>query len=99
MPRDARQIEDGVRTALRSDRRIRNPDLIAVSADAIGTVVLRGAVENPPERRAAMYHARGVCGVLGVIDHLKLHPPLSGRLGDDAIRAAALEKLSADSHA
>jgi osmotically-inducible protein OsmY len=31
-----------------------------------------------------------------VIDHLKVHPPLGGVRRDDEIRAAALQRLSAD---
>jgi osmotically-inducible protein OsmY len=96
MPRDHREIEAEVREALRGDVRIRNPHLIAVSADRIGTVELRGAVENLPERRAAVRAARAIDGVLEVIAHLKVHPPLVGSLGDDAIRATALEELWSD---
>ena len=47
------RIENDVRVALRRDQRIRHPELIAVPADEIGTVVLHGTVESPPQRRAA----------------------------------------------
>ena len=96
MLRDPLDIEEDVRAALRGDVRIRNPHLIAVSVDAIDAVVLRGAVENLPERRAAVRDARGVDGVFDVVDRLRIHPPVSGRLADDAIRAAALQELASD---
>jgi osmotically-inducible protein OsmY len=98
VPRDPREIEDEVREALRSDRRIGSPHLIAVSADMIGTVELRGAVENLPERRAAVRDARRIDGVFEVIAHLAVHPLVTGSLGDDAIRAAALEELESAPH-
>jgi osmotically-inducible protein OsmY len=96
VPREPREIEDEVREALRSDDRIRSPHLIAVLADTIGTVDLRGAVENLAERRAAVHDAREIDGVFEVIDRLKIHPLLTGRLGDDAVRAAALQELESD---
>jgi len=91
------RIQEDVRTALRHDPRIKHPDLIAVSVDEIGTVALRGAVESIPERLAAAHDARHVEGVLNVIvDDLKVHPPPAHRRADDEIRAAALERLTAD---
>ena len=44
--------EDDVRAALR-DPRIKHPELIAVSVDEVGTVVLHGAVGPLSERLAA----------------------------------------------
>ena len=97
MSADAR-IENDVRTALRRDARIRDPELIAVSVDEIGTVVLHGAVESFPQRVAALHDARRVEGVFEVIiDDLKVHPPLADRRSDDEIRAAALQYLIDDS--
>jgi osmotically-inducible protein OsmY len=93
---DTRTQED-VLTALRRDPRIKHPELIAVSVDEIGTVVLRGAVESLPERIAAAHDARHVDGVFDVIvDDLKVHPPLAHRRHDDEIHAVALERLAAD---
>jgi len=91
------RIQQDVRTALRQDPRIKHPELIAVSVDEIGTVVLRGAVERLPERLAATHDARRVEGVFEVIvDDLKIHPPAAHRRRDDEIRVAALERLTAD---
>ncbi len=92
------RIEDDVRAALRRDRRIKHPELIAVSAEEIGTVVLRGAVRTPPERHAAAHDARHVNGVFDVIiDDLNVHPPIPSRQADDEITVAALQRLMSDS--
>jgi osmotically-inducible protein OsmY len=101
-PRDATlftddRIADDVRAALRRDSRIEHPELIAVSVDEIGTVVLRGAVATLPERLAATHDARQIEGVFEVIvDDLKVHPPIGPRRADDEVRAAALQRLIAD---
>lgn len=50
-------IQEAVRAALNDDARIKHPELISVSVDEIGTVVLRGAVEALPERLAAKHDA------------------------------------------
>jgi osmotically-inducible protein OsmY len=90
-------IKEAVRAALDGDPRIKHPELIAVSVDEIGTVVLRGAVGTPPERLAAAHDAREVEGVFDVIvDDLRVHPPVGARHSDDEVRAAALERLIAD---
>jgi osmotically-inducible protein OsmY len=91
------RLEAAVRAALQRDSRIKHPELIAVSVDPIGTVVLRGAVATLPERSAAAHDARHVEGVFDVIvDDLKVHPPIGHRRSDDEIRVAALERLSSD---
>ena len=91
------RIADDVRAALERDSRIKHPELIAVSVDAIGTVVLRGAVATLPERLAAAHDARHVEGVFEVIvDDLKVHPPIGPRRADDEVRAAALQRLTSD---
>ena len=91
------RIQEDVRAALRRDPRIKHPELIAVSVDEIGTVVLRGAVESLPERLAAAHDAGHVEGVFDVIvDDVKVHPPVAHRRPDDEIRAAALQRLTAD---
>ena len=91
------RIQEDVRAALRHDPRIKHRELIAVSVDEIGTVVLRGAVESLPERLAAAHDARQVEGVFEVIvDDVKVHPPVAHRRPDDEIRAAALQRLTAD---
>jgi osmotically-inducible protein OsmY len=89
-------IENEVLAALKRDPRVKHPELIAVSVDEIGTVVLRGAVESPRQRMAAVHDARRVDGVFEVIDHLKVHPPLTDHRTDDEIRAAALQRLTDD---
>ena len=91
------RIADDVRAALQRDSRVKHPELIAVSVDEIGTVVLRGAVATLPERLAAAHDARDVEGVFEVIvDDLKVHPPIGPRRPDDEIRAAALQRLTSD---
>jgi osmotically-inducible protein OsmY len=90
-------IQEAVRAALDDDARIKHPELISVSVDEIGTVVLRGAVEALPERLAAKRDARRVEGVLDVIvDELKVHAPPAHRRPDDEIRAAAFQRLTSD---
>lgn len=91
------RMEEEVRATLRRDPRIKHPELIAVSVDEIGTVVLRGAVGTLPERLAAAHDARAVAGVLNVlVDGLRVHPHVGPRRSDDEIRVAALEMLAAD---
>jgi len=60
--RNAR-IEEDIRSALDLDPRIRDPRTIAVFADGIGTVSLRGTVGSLRQKRAAGDDARGVDGV------------------------------------
>lgn len=92
------RIEDEVRAALQRDARIKRPELIAVSVDEIGTVVLSGAVGSFPQHRAAVHDARQIDGVFEVIaDDLKVHPPVGDRRADDEIRAAAMQQLIRDS--
>ena len=91
------RIEQEVRATLRRDPRIRHPELITVSVDEIGTVVVRGAVGTLPERLAAAHDARDVEGVFNVIvDDLRIHPPVGRRRSDDEVRAEALDTLTAD---
>ena len=40
------RIQEDVRAALRQNPRIKHPELIAISVDEIGTVVLRGAAKT-----------------------------------------------------
>jgi osmotically-inducible protein OsmY len=94
---NSRQIENEVRSALQRDRRVKHPELIAVSVDEIGTVVLRGAVETLDQRHAAAHDAKQIDGVFDVIDHLKVHPGFPDRRSDDEIRAAALQRLVSNS--
>jgi osmotically-inducible protein OsmY len=92
------RIENDVRAALQGDPCIKHPELIAVSVDEIGTVVLCGAVESLPQRLAARHDARQIDGVFEVIvDDLNVHIPFGRRHGDDQIRTAAVQRLTWDS--
>jgi osmotically-inducible protein OsmY len=92
---DAR-IENDVRAALERDPRINDPGAIAVYADEIGSVTLRGTVGSLVQRLAAVHDAREADGVFDVIDHLKVHLPVPDRRMDDDIRGAALQRLIGD---
>jgi osmotically-inducible protein OsmY/nucleotide-binding universal stress UspA family protein len=94
---DPSRIESDVRDALARDARIKHPELIAISVDMIDTVVLAGTVATIHQRRAAVSDARRVDGVFEAIDRLKVHPPVGPLRADDEIRAAALQRLNADS--
>ncbi len=59
---DPNKTANEVKAALHGDPRIKDPELIAVSVDAIGTVDLRGSVTSLRQRRAAVHDARGVNG-------------------------------------
>jgi osmotically-inducible protein OsmY len=96
MIRNPTQTADDVRAALQRDPRIKDPELIAVSVDAIGTVDLRGSVTSLRQRRAAVHDARRVDGVFEVIDHLTVHPPIADLHADDGLRAKALQRLGSD---
>jgi osmotically-inducible protein OsmY len=91
------RIEKDVQAALQADGRIRAPELIAVSADEIGTVVLSGAVPSLPERLLAIHDARRVDGVFEVIaDRLRVHLPVGHRRSDDEIAATAMQRVIDD---
>ncbi len=94
---NASRIEDDVRAALKADPRVRHPELIAVSVDEIGTVVLSGAVGSLPERLAAIRDARQVESVFEVIaDRLRVHLPVGQQRSDDEIAAAAMQQVIDD---
>lgn len=91
------RIEKAVRAALEADSRVHHPELIAVSADQIGTVVLSGVVGAFPERVAAIHDARHVEGVFEVIaDRLRVRLPVGHRRSDDEIGAAAMQRVIDD---
>jgi osmotically-inducible protein OsmY len=91
------RIENDVRAALLADPRIHHPELIAVSADQIGTVVLSGAVGSLPERLSAIHDARRVDGVFEVIaDRLRIHLPVGEQRTDDEIGAAVMQRVIDD---
>jgi osmotically-inducible protein OsmY len=64
------EVRQDVVQALRSDVRI---DATRISADvAAGVVTLRGTVNDESERAEAVRVARGVPGVVGVVDNLRI---------------------------
>jgi osmotically-inducible protein OsmY len=96
--RDPAELESEVQDVLRDDRRLKHPEAIAVSADRIGTVVLRGAVANPHERRRAIVDARRVDGQIHAEHiHVKVSRgriTLTGYVRDDAQRALAAADMA-----
>ena len=72
------RIQEDVRAALRRGPGIKHPELIAVSVDEIGTVVLRGAVASFPERLAAAHDARHEAGSAAALEDVT---SLSGVVG------------------
>jgi osmotically-inducible protein OsmY len=89
-------IEETVREVLILDRRIPDPEQVAVSADA-GTVTLRGTVGSFSQRRAAADDAYNVDGVDYVDDELKVRLLDESRREDADIRGMALQILMWDS--
>jgi osmotically-inducible protein OsmY len=89
-------LEHEVRNALEHDTRISHVEQIAVYADKLGSVTLRGAVGSLGQRLAAVHDARQIDGVANVIDELKIHPRVGDRSRDDEIRALALQRLIDD---
>jgi osmotically-inducible protein OsmY len=92
------RIEEDVRAALERDPRIERPELIAVSADEIGTVVLRGAVTTFAQRLAAVHDARRVDGVRIRSTHIDIEVSrgeltLTGYVREESERAAAVEDV------
>ena len=90
------ELEAAVQSALLRDPRIPHPAEIAISADEIGSVTLRGTVGSLPQRRAAVDDVRDVGGVLNVIDKLEINLREPDRRPDDELRGRALERLSWD---
>jgi osmotically-inducible protein OsmY len=88
-------IEDAVRDVMALDPRIRDPEQVAVSADA-GAVTLRGTVGSFSQRRAATDDAGNVDGVYDVYDELKVRLLDSSRRADADIRGVALQILMWD---
>jgi osmotically-inducible protein OsmY len=89
------QIEADILMEIREDKRIPEPDEIAVKA-VDGSVTLRGTVGSFAQRRAAVKDARNTEGVFDVYDELKVRI-LDGYGRDDAeIRGTALQLLMWD---
>ena len=87
--------EDAVREVLSLDRRIPDPEQVAVSAEA-GLVTLRGTVGSFSQRRAATRDAENVVGVDLVNDELKVRLLDESRREDADIRGMALQILMWD---
>ena len=85
-------IEDAVREVLILDRRLPDPEQVAVAADG-STVALRGTVGSFSQRRAAVHDARKVAGVDYVDDELKVRLLDESRRDDADIRGMALQIL------
>jgi osmotically-inducible protein OsmY len=85
-------LERDVIARLEDDPRIIDSAEIAVAGDG-GIVTLRGTVARFSQRRAAEGDARGVEGVNGVINHLKVNLFGTDRRDDDELRGAALRNL------
>ena len=83
-------ITDEIRATLERDDRIPHPTAVAIS-ERHGTVILRGSVGTPHQRRAIAKIARAVPGVLDVEDELSVDP--RDRWQDNEIRGAALQAL------
>jgi osmotically-inducible protein OsmY len=88
-------IEDAVREVLSLDRRIPDPEQVAVSAEG-GTVTLRGTVGSFSQRRAAANDAYNIDGVDYVDDELKVRLLDESRREDADIRGMALQILMWD---
>ena len=89
---DNRFISEEIRATLEQDGRIPHPAEVAVS-ERHGTVVLRGSVGSPHQRRAAVRIARSVPGVIAVSDELWVDP--RDCWPDNEIRGVALQALMA----
>ena len=81
------QLEARVRAAIAADRLVRKSAKIAVSADEIGSVTLRGTASSPLQSRAAAHAARSVDGVLNVINEIRVNPLRQTRSGQGVARA------------
>jgi osmotically-inducible protein OsmY len=88
-------IIDAVRTRLDGDPRLPHAEEIAVSAYG-NEVTLRGTVGGFAELRAAVGDARGVVGVVAVVEELQVRVLDHDRREDAEIRGAALQRLMRD---
>jgi hypothetical protein len=85
------QLEARVQAAIASNRVVGDAARIAVSADEIGTVTLRGTLPSHIQSHAAARAARGVPEVLDVINEIEvkpLDPPRSADAPDEGSAAA-----------
>lgn len=94
--RPSTKVAGDVRSALDHDSRIPHAAQIAVSADEIGTVTLRGTVGSPQQKHAAREDAATVAGVFEVLDQLEIRLSESRHRHDDTLRGRALQALMSD---
>ena len=85
-------ISEEIRATLERDQRLPHPAEVAITEQS-GTVVLRGSVGSPHQRRAAVRIAQSVPGVVAVYDELWVDP--RDRWQDNEIRGVALQALIA----
>ena len=83
-------ISEEIRATLECDQRFPHPAEVAITEQR-GTVVLRGSVGSPIQRRAAVRIARSVPGVVVVYDELWVDP--RDRWEDNEVRGIALQAL------
>ena len=89
-------IIEAVRDRLDGDPRLPRADEIAVSAHG-NEVKLRGTVGSFAEVKAAVGDARGIVGVVSVVEELHVRLLGEDRREDAGIRGAALQRLVQDS--
>lgn len=87
---DTSFITEEIRATLEDDHRIPHPAEVAIT-EQHGTVVLRGSVGSPHQRRAAVRIARSVPGVVAVYDELWVDP--RDNWLDNEVRGVALQAL------
>jgi osmotically-inducible protein OsmY len=85
-------ISEEIRATLERDQRLPHPAEVAITEQS-GTVVLRGSVGSPHQRRAAVRISQSVPGVVAVYDELWVDP--RDRWQDNEIRGVALQALMA----
>lgn len=90
------QLEAQVRAAIASHRLVGNPPRIAVSADEIGAVTLRGTLRSHIQSWAAARAARGVPEVLDVINEIEVKPLRPRRSADAPRERSAAAKPQPD---
>ena len=91
-------IETAVMEALRADRRIPDPEEVAVAVDE-DAVTLRGTVGTFSQRRAAVRDARKVDGVRYVYDDLLVRLMDGAQRSDAELRGTALQAIAWDTKA
>jgi osmotically-inducible protein OsmY len=93
MPHD-RQLQEAVLAELRWEPSV-NAAHIGVAADH-GVVTLTGHVDSFLQKHAAETAARRVKGTLAIAEDITVRLPIDTERGDDAIAAAAVDRLAWD---